>query len=427
VGGINVELEIGEVGLVQYSEDDTVVVRSLVYVREQTQFYFIFDDGIDDLVLDLKDVAHIQESKIEITEGNQDYPYLLHFSHADLYFSVFCFEEQAGLIKNIIDEYVESCTEDFWLSVDIDTSLLRADKAAQLILWNFIEKTDERFYLYQDVILRFEALLYNNNNLNHLEGDVEYFFDHVFYKLVKLLHNKLYLNAIETSYFAVWNALREQSIVYFASQFENQHGSFYQPLKKLNLEQCLDIYCRTDTLDVKAEANIAKFASYLIHNEKVNGSKDFLDVFSFVEIEVYKIMERNELIAFEKYIMSDSTNKITIEDVDLMTGEEFEHFIASYFQGQGYETSLTRRSGDQGIDVIMMKNMQRVGIQAKRYSNKVTNSAIQQAVGGLRLYALDKGMVITSSYFTDSAKELAKANDILLWDRDDIKDKLLRL
>jgi restriction system protein len=55
----------------------------------------------------------------------------------------------------------------------------------------------------------------------------------------------------------------------------------------------------------------------------------------------------------------------------------------------------------------------------KNYSlnRKVTNSAVQEVLGAIAYYGADKGIVVTNSFFTSSAKELANVNNITLWDR----------
>ena len=68
------------------------------------------------------------------------------------------------------------------------------------------------------------------------------------------------------------------------------------------------------------------------------------------------------------------------------------------------------------------KDGEELVIQAKRYSidRKVTNSAVQEVVASLAYYTRNKGIVVTNSFFTQSAKELAKVNNVELWDRNDV-------
>lgn len=113
-----------------------------------------------------------------------------------------------------------------------------------------------------------------------------------------------------------------------------------------------------------------------------------------------------------------------IEKIDMMTGRQFEEFLAHYFNELGYSTTLTPQSGDYGIDIIIEARFEKIGVQVKCYQGKVTNSAVQEAVAGVRHYGLDKAMVITNNYFQPSAIELAKDNGVTLWDRDKLIEEL---
>ena len=115
----------------------------------------------------------------------------------------------------------------------------------------------------------------------------------------------------------------------------------------------------------------------------------------------------------------------TLEDIDLMTGQQFEHFIAKLFLNMGYTTEVTQSSGDQGIDVIVSKDGKKIGIQAKCYSSSVGNSAIQEVVAGRAHYKLDRVMVVTNNFFTDAAKKLAQSNAVIMWDRSVLKEKII--
>ncbi|RQN11113.1 restriction endonuclease [Clostridium butyricum] len=110
-----------------------------------------------------------------------------------------------------------------------------------------------------------------------------------------------------------------------------------------------------------------------------------------------------------------------------MTGSEFEIFVGELFKEMGYKTTVTKASGDQGIDVVAEKNGLRFGVQAKCYSNTVSNSAIQEVVAGISFYKCDKAIVITNNFFTNSAIQLAKANDVVLWNREMLKQKIEEL
>lgn len=116
--------------------------------------------------------------------------------------------------------------------------------------------------------------------------------------------------------------------------------------------------------------------------------------------------------------------EMTMDMIDFMSGIEFEQFCAELFTKLGYAVTPTAITGDQGIDLIIKNDFLSMGIQAKRYSNKVTNTAVQEVVAGIAHYQLNKGLVLTNNYFTESAKQLAHSNNVILWDRDMLSIKL---
>lgn len=109
-----------------------------------------------------------------------------------------------------------------------------------------------------------------------------------------------------------------------------------------------------------------------------------------------------------------------IEQLDKMSGEQFEDYMLVYFYHIGYSGYLTRITGDYGADLVIQHKdtKKKIVVQTKRWSNTVGVAAVQQACGAIKHYKADFGMVVTTNYFTKSAKELARSNGILLWDRD---------
>lgn len=119
---------------------------------------------------------------------------------------------------------------------------------------------------------------------------------------------------------------------------------------------------------------------------------------------------------------------LEMEQVDLMEGPEFESFCAYLLKRNGFKhIQVTQQSGDQGIDIIGTKKKEKVGFQCKRYTGFVGNQAVQEAWAGQKFYQLDQAAVITNSDFSDSAKELAEANGVMLIDRAHLKRLMRRL
>ena len=107
-----------------------------------------------------------------------------------------------------------------------------------------------------------------------------------------------------------------------------------------------------------------------------------------------------------------------------MTGIEFEDFLGELLKKRDYKVNLTQGSNDQGADLIIERFEERTAIQAKRYKGNVGNSAIQEIVAAKSHYNCDYAIAITNSNFTRSARELAVSNNVQLWDRNILKNKI---
>lgn len=117
-----------------------------------------------------------------------------------------------------------------------------------------------------------------------------------------------------------------------------------------------------------------------------------------------------------EYIQSDDAPNII--NIDNMEGHIFEQFCAKLLLQNGFDSvDVTRGSGDQGVDIIAVKDGVKYGIQCKCYSADIGNSAVQEVFSGKSYYKCHVGVVLTNRFFTRSAVTLAESNDVLLWDR----------
>jgi HJR/Mrr/RecB family endonuclease/uncharacterized Zn finger protein (UPF0148 family) len=135
--------------------------------------------------------------------------------------------------------------------------------------------------------------------------------------------------------------------------------------------------------------------------------------------DLIRIEKDVELERFENSLTGDQASGkwITINDIDSISGYDFERVLKSLFQKMGYQVIHTTLSNDQGADLIVEKFNVKTVVQAKNWQNNVTNSGIQEAVAAIKHYDAQRAMVISSSGFTQSARELAQSNNVVLWDR----------
>ena len=98
-----------------------------------------------------------------------------------------------------------------------------------------------------------------------------------------------------------------------------------------------------------------------------------------------------------------------------MTGHDYEYLVARYLRNNGYTgIKVTKGSGDYGVDVVAHKRGKKYAVQCKHYTGPVGLSAVQEAVAGKAMYKCDSAMVVTNSTFTNAARDLAKANNVVL-------------
>ena len=126
-------------------------------------------------------------------------------------------------------------------------------------------------------------------------------------------------------------------------------------------------------------------------------------------IKLFKKSKRDKVIV---------CNNINFQEIDCMNGLEFEHFIANLLKRNDYkQVQVTKASGDFGVDVLAKKDNRIWAFQCKRYSSKLGVRSVQEIYSGAKKYKADIAVVVTNSYFTSSAVEMASDLSVLLWDR----------
>ncbi|KLU59956.1 restriction endonuclease [Peptococcaceae bacterium CEB3] len=128
--------------------------------------------------------------------------------------------------------------------------------------------------------------------------------------------------------------------------------------------------------------------------------------------------------SFRKWSTLQAIRKSGIEQIDRMSGTEFEKRLAVLFCDLGYSVKLTPNN-DFGADVVV-ENYRggRTVVQAKRYSKPVGIKAIQEVVGSMGYYEAINALVITNKSFTPQAEKLATKNGVELWDRQQLIHKI---
>lgn len=202
-------------------------------------------------------------------------------------------------------------------------------------------------------------------------------------------------------------------------------------------------FVRMKDLDVQKntlkEVSFSFFES--LHEKEITQFKYLAFISYFLELKNY-VLQYSNLEELYKFYLNDyyeeykiftlgekldkpiDKTTVTINDIDTMAGIEFEGFLVLLFKNLNYKTILTKASGDQGADLIIEKNNIQYAVQAKRYTGTVGNKAVQEVISGKNYYNTDEAMVVTTSEFTKSAKELADVSNVILVDKYKLKDMI---
>lgn len=87
----------------------------------------------------------------------------------------------------------------------------------------------------------------------------------------------------------------------------------------------------------------------------------------------------------------------------------FEETVASVFSCFGYSVIVTGYTNDGGVDVVLERGGETIGVQVKRYKNKIKAEQIRAFTGALVLSRITKGIFITTSSFQTGATVAARS------------------
>ncbi|MDM8568220.1 restriction endonuclease [Thiotrichales bacterium HSG1] len=92
---------------------------------------------------------------------------------------------------------------------------------------------------------------------------------------------------------------------------------------------------------------------------------------------------------------------------------DFERHIMSFFQNNGMLAWVTKKSNDAGVDGFARHSNGLIIVQCKRYApeNSVGRPVVQQFKGVIEENEAWRGYIVTTSRFTNEAKESAAKND----------------
>ena len=93
-----------------------------------------------------------------------------------------------------------------------------------------------------------------------------------------------------------------------------------------------------------------------------------------------------------------------------MTPDQYEKYVANYFQNKGYKVKQTPYSNDYGVDVFAERNKEKIAIQAKMFSNsnrKINRQMVMEFYGAKDFFNCNKGIIVTDGEIIQNAKDVA--------------------
>ena len=194
----------------------------------------------------------------------------------------------------------------------------------------------------------------------------------------------------------------------------------FEAIIEKNFKVVASAYRKSVTSNAFGKKNYDKFLpqlqEYLTDNSKI---VDRLDREFGVDITFDDDALDNYIQIIETKINESDSKFDYSDDIDPY---DYEHLCAEEFKKNKWDAEATQGSSDQGVDVIAKKDTRTLVAQCKRFMKPVGNKAIQEIVAGMKYYEATEGVVIAPNGFTNSAKNLAEANNIKLIHHSEISE-----
>ena len=144
---------------------------------------------------------------------------------------------------------------------------------------------------------------------------------------------------------------------------------------------------------------------------------------AFVSIAVYV-----GFIAWMKHQRVMRLRLADIDDVDQMEGAGFLQRMMVHFHDLGLKAQGAKGKVNFGADIIVTgPGRDKVVVHCKQCpaNESVDIDAVQAVIGAIRYYNAQSAMVITNRNLTKAARELARVNDVEVWERDELAKNLV--
>ena len=175
------------------------------------------------------------------------------------------------------------------------------------------------------------------------------------------------------------------------------------------------------TFDPEAAILLAEHCEGIPGNARVMAKRLRNYVSDYATDHVSVDLAKEALVSFG-YIGKPSTRIDLVSKVGGMTAVTFKEFIGSLFREMGYTVEITPGTSNDGIDLLLRKSNQLIGVQCKRWNTPVSEPILRDFYSALISSGAQSGYVITTSTFTSHAYSFAEGKPIQLVDLESLLD-----
>lgn len=97
-----------------------------------------------------------------------------------------------------------------------------------------------------------------------------------------------------------------------------------------------------------------------------------------------------------------------------LSGTEFEQELGKLYEQQGYHVQRTPASGDQGVDLILIKEGKKTVVQCKAHKAPVGPAIVRELYGSMVAFHAENAILACTGGFTKGVREFAKGKPIEL-------------
>ncbi len=115
--------------------------------------------------------------------------------------------------------------------------------------------------------------------------------------------------------------------------------------------------------------------------------------------------------------LSQPLEPLSLEQLYNLHPADFERYVARLFRQKGYRVNLRGRSGDLGVDLVVIRTGgKRAIVQCKRYRNAIGPDIVRELYGTLIHEGVSHAFLVTTATISDSARSWAQGKPMTLID-----------